>query len=232
MSLVDLDRDTPLIRPALSTEISDRIRRMIMEGELKAGEKVPEKALTERFGVSRTPIREALKILAHEGFVELVQNRGAIVARQTTAELEELFPVIAALEGVAGELAATIATREVIAALGALVGELRKAHDAADRPTYFNINQAIHAGILDAADNPTLTKHHAILAQRVFRARYQANLSPERWIRATEEHEAIQKALEARDGKQLGALMREHLMHKLQALTGKAAPPVGATVRG
>ena len=221
MSLVDFDRDAPLIRPALSAEIGNRMRRMIMEGELKAGEKVPEKVLTERFGVSRTPIREALKILAHEGFVELIQNRGAIVARQTTAELEELFPVIAALEGAAGELAATMAKPEAIAALGALVVDLRKAHDAADRPTYFEINQAIHAGILEAADNPTLAKHHAILAQRVFRARYQANLSPERWLQATEEHEAIQKALQARDGQRLGALMREHLMHKLQALTGE-----------
>ncbi len=221
MSLAEFDRDAPVIRPALSAEISDRMRRMIMEGELKAGEKVPEKALTERFGVSRTPIREALKILAHEGFVELVQNRGAIVARQTMAELDELFPVIAALEGAAGELAATIATRDAIAVLGALVVKLRKAHDAGDRPTYFEINQAIHAGILQAADNPTLAKHHAILAQRVFRARYQANLSPERWLQATEEHEAIQRALEARDGHRLGALMREHLMHKLQALTGE-----------
>lgn len=220
MSLAEFDRDTPLIRPALSAEIGDRMRRMIMEGELKAGEKVPEKALTERFGVSRTPIREALKILAHEGFVELIQNRGAIVARQTTTELEELFPVIAALEGAAGELAATIASRDAIAELGVLVVELRTAHDAADRPTYFNINQAIHAGILEAADNSTLAKHHAILAQRVFRARYQANLSPERWLQATEEHEAIQKALEARDGRRLGALMREHLMHKLRSLTG------------
>lgn len=219
MSLADFDSATPLIRPALSAEIGERLRRMIMEGELKAGQKVPEKALTERFGVSRTPIREALKILAHEGFVELIQNRGAIVARQTAAELEELFPVIAALEGAAGELAAAMATPEAISALGALVVALRKAHDAFDRPTYFEINQAIHTGILEAANNPTLAKHHAILAQRVFRARYQANLSPERWLQATEEHEAIQKALQARDGQRLGALMREHLMHKLQALT-------------
>ena len=219
MSLINLDRDTPLVRPALSAEISDRMRRMIMEGELKAGEKVPEKALTERFGVSRTPIREALKVLAHEGFVELVQNRGAIVSRQTSAELQELFPVIAALEGAAGELASTIATPKAIESLGVLAVELREAYEAKDRPTYFRINQAIHAGILVAAGNSTLVKHHAILAQRVFRARYQANLSPERWLQATEEHEAIQRALEARDGRRLGELMRQHLMHKLEALT-------------
>lgn len=221
MSLLDLEK--PLIRPALSVEISDRMRQMIMEGELKAGEKVPEKALTERFGVSRTPVREAVKILAHEGFIELVQNRGAVVKRQTSDELRELFPVIAALEGAAGELAAANASKDQIAALGENCLALRTAYENADRPTYFEINQKIHGGILEAAGNPTLARHHAILASRVFRARYQANLSPERWLTATEEHEAIQAALEARNGRLLGELMREHLMHKLDALTKSPA---------
>ncbi|MEO9786344.1 MAG: GntR family transcriptional regulator, partial [Aurantimonas coralicida] len=98
MSLADTDFDAPLSRPALAVELTDRMRRMIMEGELQAGEKVPEKALTERFGVSRTPVREALKVLAHEGFVQLVPNRGAIVSGETMNELTELFPLVAALE--------------------------------------------------------------------------------------------------------------------------------------
>ncbi|MAU95279.1 MAG: GntR family transcriptional regulator [Fulvimarina sp.] len=213
-----LDPDKTLVRPALSVEISDRMRRMIMEGELEPGAKVPEKALTEHFGVSRTPIREAVKILAHEGLVELVQNRGAIVAPQTADELCELFPVIAALEGAAGELAATNASDGAIAALGAHCRALRAAYEAADRPTYFEINQMIHAGIMQAAGNPTLARHHATLANRVYRARYQANLSKDRWRAATVEHEGIQAALEAREAKRLGELMREHLMHKLQSL--------------
>ena len=221
MSLMDLEE--ALVRPALSLEISQRLRQMIMEGELKSGEKVPERALTQRFGVSRTPVREAVKILAHEGFVELVQNRGAIVARQTATELGELFPVIAALEGAAGELACVQASPDEIARLGRLCTALRAAYDGADRPTYFEINQKIHAGILKAAANPTLSRQHETLAQRVFRARYQANLSPERWLTATQEHEAIQSALEARNGKRLGELMREHLMHKLDALTRQGA---------
>lgn len=222
MSLLDLE--TPLVRPALSVEITDRMRRMIMEGELKPGEKVPEKALTEHFGVSRTPIREAVKILAHEGLVELVQNRGAVVAPQTADELRELFPVIAALEGAAGELAAAHASDAAIAALGERCVAMRAAYESGDRPTYFDINQQIHAGILKAAGNPTIMRHHAALASRVFRARYQANLSGDRWHAATLEHEAIQAALEARDGKRLGELMREHLMHKLESLTRTLLP--------
>ncbi|MEC5290531.1 GntR family transcriptional regulator [Aurantimonas sp. C2-6-R+9] len=218
MSLADLNPEGFLTRPALAVELTDRMRRMIMEGELKGGEKVPEKALTERFGVSRTPVREALKVLAHEGFVQLVPNRGAVVARQTLSELAELFPLIAVLEGLAGELAAERASDEDIAAIGELTRRLRESHEMQDRPTYFEINQAIHAAILTAAGNPTLIQHHAMVARRVYRARYQANLTPERWLAATREHEVIHAALARRDAPLLGRLMKEHLQFKLQTL--------------
>lgn len=218
MSVVEFDDDGPLTRPALAVELTDRMRQMIMEGELKPGTKVPERELTQRFGVSRTPVREALKVLAHEGFVQLVQNRGAVVCEQTMEELTELFPLIAALEGLAGELASSNATDREIAKIGTLTGKLRRAYEAQDRPAYFTINQAIHSAILAAAGNPSLIQHHAIVARRVYRARYQANLTRERWLDATQEHEGIQKALEARDAPRLARLMKEHLEHKLQAL--------------
>ncbi|HEY9056307.1 MAG TPA: GntR family transcriptional regulator [Aurantimonas sp.] len=218
MSLADLNPDGFVTRPALAVELTDRMRRMIMEGELTPGEKVPEKALTARFGVSRTPIREALKVLAHEGLVQLIPNRGAVVSRQTLAELAELFPLIAALEGLAGELAAERASEPDIAAIGDLTRRLRQTYKTHDRPAYFEINQAIHGAILAAAGNPTLIQHHAMVARRVYRARYQANLTPERWLAATREHEAIHAALAARNGALLGRLMKEHLQHKLQTL--------------
>ena len=206
----------------VATSLTDRayavIEEMIVTLQFKPGAVLSETALSKRLEIGRTPIREAVKILAHEGLVELVQNRGAIVAPQTADELCELFPVIAALEGAAGELAATNASEGAIAALGAHCRALRAAYEAADRPTYFDINQMIHAGIMQAAGNPTLARHHATLANRVYRARYQANLSKDRWHAATVEHEGIQAALEAREAKRLGELMREHLMHKLQSL--------------
>ena len=208
MSLADTDFDAPLSRPALAVELTDRMRRMIMEGELQAGEKVPEKALTERFGVSRTPVREALKVLAHEGFVQLVPNRGAIVSGETMNELTELFPQIAAIADLTRRLGA--------------------AYEARDRPAYFEINQAIHSAILAAAANPTLSQHHAMVARRVYRARYQANLTPERWLTATREHEGIQAALEARDGPLLGSLMKAHLTHKLESLLAHAEAEAAA----
>jgi DNA-binding GntR family transcriptional regulator len=229
MSLAEPGPAPSLARPALAVELTELLRRMILEGELTAGEKVPERALTQRFGVSRTPLREAVKVLAAEGLVELVPNRGALVARQTMAELAELFPIIAALEGVAGELAAPRASEEELAEVADLTRGLRAAFEARDRPGYFRINQAIHATILAAARNRTLARQHEVIARRLYRARYQANLTPERWLEATREHEAIRAALEARDGARLGRLMKEHMEHKLDVLAVSGATCDGST---
>lgn len=207
-----------LARPALAVELTDRLRNMIMEGELKAGEKIPERMLTERFGVSRTPVREAVKVLAAEGLVVLVQNRGAVVARLTVSELEEVFPVLAALEGVAGELACAHASDEEIAAVRRMNEEMHRAFDAGDRPLYFTLNQRIHSTILAAARNATLANQHQLVARRASRARYQANLTGSRWSQALAEHDMIVEALEARDGERLGRLMKEHMEHKLVSL--------------
>lgn len=213
--------DATLARPPLSVELADRLREMIVSGELPGDAKVPERALTERFGVSRTPLREALKILSTEGFVRLVPNRGARVCRLTVAEVEEAFPVIAALEGLAGELACRHLTRREIAAIRVLHERMRRAFEAGDMPRYFALNQAIHAAILAAARNPTLAQHHQMLSQRVRRARYMANMTDTRWRQAMDEHEAIIEALEAREGPRLAVILRRHLLNKME--TVKAA---------
>ena len=212
------ERGETLTRPALAVELADRLRRMIVDGDLEPGGKVPEKALTERFGVSRTPLREALKVLAAEGYIRLIPNRGSVVAELTIADLEEAFPIIAALEGAAGELACQSASDEEIAAIGKANDAMHAAFEAGDMPAYFELNQQIHGAILAAARNPMLIQHHRKVAQYVQRARYQANRAPQRWAEAVGEHDAIIEALESRDGERLGRLMKEHLDHKLEAL--------------
>jgi DNA-binding GntR family transcriptional regulator len=207
--LDDIEPQETLTRPALAVELADRLRRMIVDGDLEPGGKVPEKALTERFGVSRTPLREALKVLAAEGYIRLIPNRGSVVTELTIEALEEAFPITAALEGAAGELACRSASDEEIA---------HAAFEAGDMPYYFDLNQQIHGAILAAARNPMLLSHHRKVAQYVQRARYQVNRAPQRWAEAVVEHDAIVEALEARDGERLGRLMKEHLDHKLQAL--------------
>lgn len=208
----------PISRQVLAIELADRVREMILEGVLVPGEKVPEKALTERFGVSRTPLREALKVLAAEGLIELIPNRGAIIAHQTDAELQEVFPILAVLEGLAGELAALTATDGEISHVMDLTRDLHDSFSQSDRPAYFAINQSIHAAILTASRNDSLIRAHALLAQRIQRARYQANLTSERWKQAVMEHDQIARALCTRDPSTLGRIMRAHLMNKLHAL--------------
>lgn len=208
----------PIGRTALAVEVSNHLRQMIFEGALEPGEKVREKLLTEQFGVSRTPLREALKVLAAEGLLELIPNRGAVITRQSADELDEVFSVLAVLEGLAGELAAREASDKELAGIAQMTRALRQSYEDADRPTYFRINQAIHRAILEAASNDTLARSHELVAFRVQRARYQANLTPGRWRVAVEEHEAIAEALEARDADRCAALMRSHLVNKLASI--------------
>lgn len=212
------DAPQPIGRTALAVEVTDRLRRMILDGRLHPGDKVREKELTESFGVSRTPLREALKVLAAEGLLDLIPNRGAIVALQTGLELREIFPVLAALEALACEQAAVAASRAELDGIAALTADLRVSYERADRASYFDVNQSIHSAIMAAGKNTTLMRSHSVLAGRVQRARYQANLTPARWAQAVDEHEHISAALAARDAERAGNLMKQHMLNKLHAL--------------
>jgi DNA-binding GntR family transcriptional regulator len=213
----------PIGRTALAVEVTDQLRQMILEGGLEPGEKIQEKLLTEQFGVSRTPLREALKVLASEGLLDLIPNRGAVISRQTAEESREIFPVLAALEGLAGELAAQDATAAELAEIGRLTGALRQSYDARDRPRYFATNLEIHKRIIAAAKNATLARSHTLLAHRAQRARYQANLTEQRWAAAVAEHEEIAAILKARDSARAGTLMKAHILNKLDAVIASGA---------
>ncbi len=210
-----MDLTAPIERRPLHNELAERLRHLIIEGDLAPGEKLSERDLCSRFAVSRTPLREALKVLSAEGLVRLVPHRGAAVAKLTLADLEEAFPIMGALEAVAGELACRHITDTEIAEIGALHAEMVRAYEARDLSGYFALNQDIHEKIFAAARNPTLTQMQRGLAGRVRRARYMANMSAARWAQAVREHEAILAALSARDGGRLGMLLKGHLANKL-----------------
>ncbi len=205
-------------RLSLHDETVARLRAMILDGELLPGGRIAERELCERFGISRTPLREALKVLASEGLVELLPHRGARVTRPSAAELRDAFEVVAALEGLAGELACARIGDAALAEIESIHRRMVEHYSRGDLAEYFACNQAIHEAINRAAGNAALTEMYELVSNRVRRARYMANHSPGRWAQAIREHDAILDALKRRDGARCNTLLREHLAHKLYTI--------------
>lgn len=206
---------TQIRRRTLHEELVIVIRELIVGGALAPGSKVPEKDLCDRYGVSRTPLREALKVLATDGLVVLETNRGARVTQITRQDLDEVFPVMGALEALAGELACRNITAAEIAQVRRLHDEMLGHFQQRRLKEYFAVNEQIHEAILQGARNQTLSAQYRSLAARVRRARYVANMTAARWEQATAEHEDIIRCLEARDGTGLSAILKQHLENKL-----------------
>lgn len=204
-------------RPTCNTEgakvarVQSMIREMILTGELVPGHPIRERALAETLGVSRTPMREALKLLAAENLVELSPYRGATVARLSRAEAFEVVQLLSALEGFAAELGCASMTDEEIAELRALHYELMAYRARKDRLGYFQTNQDFHFALVRGARNSVLAEQHRALNARVYRLRFLAHQAQERWDSAVQEHETILQSLEARDGAAASRLLREHV---------------------
>ncbi|MDP2639193.1 MAG: GntR family transcriptional regulator [Betaproteobacteria bacterium] len=199
----------------LVEEVLERLRDLIVQGELAPGVKLNERVLCERLRTSRTPVREAIKFLASEGLVELLPNRGAIVTPITVTTVREMFVLLGALEALAGELACVNASDADIAEIRALHYQMLAHHARGELAPYFRCNQQIHLRLVESTGNATLANTYRALNGHVRRARYMANLSRERWDHAVEEHQKILDALIRRDGALLPALLRGHLGNKM-----------------
>lgn len=213
-----MDGADTIPRGTLHDELVDRLRDLIVAGELAPGSKVNEQALCDRFAVSRTPLREAIRSLAAEGLVVLTPRRGAAIAEVTRQDLEEAFPIVGALEALAGELACQNISDAEVARARRLQELLEAQHRHGDLQGYSATNAEIHRLILSAAENPTLTRMLKSLDGRVRRARYLVNISGARWAAAVAEHHEILEALEARDGAALGRVLKRHIANKLRSL--------------
>lgn len=203
----------------LHSEVLVRLRDYIIDGHLGDGARVPERQLCEMWGVSRTPLREALKVLASEGVVDLLPNRGARVRQMGVKEIKELFDMMGGLEALAGRLACENITDDEIAAIEDKHHEMYGHYIRQDMPNYFECNQQIHRMILLAARNGALTPAHASLSDRIRRLRFSANLSRkrDRWGEAMREHEAMLDAMRRRDGSELSDILFQHLRNKRDA---------------
>jgi DNA-binding GntR family transcriptional regulator len=204
---------------SLHGEILGRLRNYIVEGHLSDGARIPERQLCDLFGISRTPLREALKVLASEGLVDLLPHRGARVRELGARELAELFDVMGGLEALAGRLACERLTAAEFAEIEDLHHQMYAFYLKRDMPEYFRCNQLIHEKIVGAARNAALSAAYASLAGRIRRIRYAANLAQkrDRWGEAIREHEAILDALRRRDGVELMDTMFRHLRNKQAA---------------
>ena len=203
---------TPLSRRVpFARQIADTLRDMIVRGDLAAGSRIIERMLCERLSVSRTPLREALKLLEADGLIELTQNRGARVMSLTIEEAAHLFEVIAGLEGFAAELAVARARPEDIGALDLQHAQMLRHYADQEKDAYFALNNALHDAVVRLSGNPLLIATHASIMLRARRGRYMAIIDPKRWRESVAEHEALMVAFHARDSTAAAALWRRHL---------------------
>jgi DNA-binding GntR family transcriptional regulator len=229
---VGADADPGREDQSLHDEILTRLRDHIVEGNIADGARVPERQLCEMLGISRTPLREALKVLASEGLVELLPNRGARIRQLSERDISELFDVMGGLEALAGRLACEHISDAEIAEIERLHYEMYGYYLHRDMHGYFRVNQSIHQKIVEASRNGALLGAYANFAGRIRRVRYSANFARkrERWGEAMREHETILDALRRRAGSELGDILFAHLRNKRAAAIEhlKADEPAGA----
>lgn len=212
---------------SLHGEVLVRLRDYIVEGNLSDGARIPERQLCEMFGVSRTPLREALKVLASEGVVDLLPNRGARVRALSAQDIRELFDLMAGLEAAAGRLACESVTDDEISEIERLHHEMYGFYLRRDMHGYFEANQAIHRSIVAAARNKALALAYDSYTARIRRIRYGANLASkrDRWGEAMREHEAMLDALRRRAGAELSDILFMHLRNKQAAAIEQLTDP-------
>ena len=198
-------------RPTLHNVVISRIRDMIIEGQLPVGMRIHEGQLGLQLGVSRTPLREALKVLATEGLVELIPSRGAVVRKLTVKDAEDMLNVLSSLEKLAGPMTCRNALDEEIRTVRRLHDEMLTFYAARDRLQYFKRNQQIHSALISLSGNESLALVHDILQSRMKRIRFIGDQKDESWSAAVDEHEEMIAALEARDGARLSSAMVDHL---------------------
>jgi DNA-binding GntR family transcriptional regulator len=221
-------RKFPLLKTDTRTihqDVVAALRDFIIRGELQPGVRLPERALCERLKVSRTPLRESLRVLANEGLIELLPNRGARVANLNPDDLQHLFELLKCLEACAGRLACERASDSEISEISAIHRRMFTHFLAHRMPEYLDLNRVIHVRIVQAAHNSILESTYNSLSNRMLWACALSNQeSGQRWEAAMNEHEQIIQALVQRSGERLATLLESHLNNKYHALASRSEP--------
>jgi DNA-binding GntR family transcriptional regulator len=212
-----------IVQKALYQEVADRLRVQIAEGVLAPGAWIDEPALTQQFGISRTPLREALKVLAAEGLVRLQARRGCFVNQLTDTDLDEIFPLMALLEGRCAFEAARNAGRADLKRLEELHAQLEREAHAGQIDAYYATNALIHQALQDLAGNRWLAGAIDDLLSVLRLSRQRSLHWPGRLQESLREHQAVFAAVKSRDADRAEQLMRQHLLNQRAALARLAA---------
>lgn len=207
-----------LVQSSLHQEVADTLREQIFSGQFAPGSFLDEVALCEQMEISRTPLREALKVLTAEGLLRHEPRRGCFVSEVTEQDLDDIFPVIALLEGRCAHEAARNASDAELVALATLHERLVSHAQAGRIKDYYAANFAIHEAIILLANNRWLAQAIADLRKILKLARLQSLQVPGRLAQSLSEHMTVFAALKSRDSEGAEAAMRTHLMRQREAL--------------
>ncbi len=204
----------PVPRAALHQQVVQRLRQMLVENRIVPGAKLNERELSAVLNVSRTPLREAIKMLAAEGLVELLPNRGAVAVALSDDDVLNTFEVMAGLEAMSGELAAQRITDAELAEIKAMHYEMLASYTRRDLPAYYRLNAAIHSAINAAAKNPALSAIYQQVNARLQALRFRSNQDGDKWHAAVAEHEQMIEALSTRNAAAMRSLLLTHMNNK------------------
>jgi DNA-binding GntR family transcriptional regulator len=203
---------------ALPQEVAKRIREMIRKGVLKKGDRIVEKPLCEAMGVSRTPLREALRLLSSEGLVELIPNKGARVAEPSMRDVSEMFWVMSILEGTCARRCAERITEDGVKKLDNLHRKLEKYYLEKNHEKYMAVNHSYHSLVQGLAGSKVLSEVINGLRQKILLYRYRQIYQPNRLEQSMQEHRDLQEAFRRKDAEAAEGLMKQHLMRQCEAL--------------
>ena len=202
----------------LHQEVAERIREMIRRGDLVCGQKVDEKALCESMGVSRTPIRESLRILHSEGLIDLIPHKGAYVSTPRIEDVKDMFEVMGMLEGMCARRAAERMGPRDLETLRSLHGKLERHYEHQDRERYLEVNHVLHLFIQELSGSKALQEVSNGLRQKILLYRHRQLYQKNRFDQSIREHRKILAAFEKRDARLAESSVKRHLKNQCSAL--------------
>ncbi len=198
-------------RRSLSEETADTLRELILLEKVAPGTAIPERDLAELLGISRTPMREAMRLLEIEGLIEYSATRRPFVANPSIEMIKHYLSVIGSLEALGGELACAIATDAQLEHLQHLNAQMQNTSDTEDPLDFFKLDMDFHSSIVAYSANPPLIETHRQYNGRLFRARFVSSRMRLKRSQTLSQHQQITDALLERNASKTAQYLRNHL---------------------